>query len=293
MINFDQREVNEMPSLRFNISENTEARILKYLRGGNYKLLKKFYHDSGDKFKNKIETIKNLIENSSKFDERFVLPLDLASVDYRVVGYVMNYIKNENLGNLLTSYNVSDYQKKELLKEVGTLLTYCKELRNKYIELSQFYIGDLQERNFIYNKETGKINIIDLDSCRIGYNEPFESKYLVTSKGIKGMLKYPVNSQGINIPNENSDLYCYSIMILNYIYGGMTQLMNKEEFLEYLNYLNSIGFDKELLSVFARLYSNDDNINPQDFIDTIDENLLPRANRIAYQYQAFGRLKSY
>lgn len=291
MINFDQRQVNGMSSLRFNMGENTEARLLKYSSDGKYKLIKRFYHDSGDIFQNKIQTINELIDNSQRFDERFILPLDFATVDYRVVGYVMNYVQNENLGNLLTSYNVSDYQKKELLKEVGYILSYCKNLRNKYEELSQFYIGDLQERNFIYSKETGRITAIDLDSCRIGYNEPFESKYLVTSKGIKGMLKYPVNGEGVNIPNENSDLYCYSIMILNYIYGGMTQLMSKEEFFEYLNYLNSIGFDKELLSMFSKLYSNDDNVNPQPFIDTINEILLPSANKAVYRKKILGKRK--
>lgn len=62
----------------------------------------------------------------------------------------------------------------------------------KYTELKDFYIGDIHEDNFLVDTEKQEIFVADLDSCKI-------ADYKVT---------------------EETDIYCYIIMILNYLYDG-------------------------------------------------------------------------
>lgn len=90
------------------------------------------------------------------------------------------------------------------------------------------------------------------------------------------LLKYNYNDninngRGFVIANENSDLYCYVVMILNYLFNGSVTRMREEKFYDYLNYLDILGFDKSLINCFEKIILNCDNSNPVDYLDTLTE----------------------
>lgn len=283
MIKFSQSEVNAMATLNLGLSTNKESRILLFGSLFSRKILKKFYIDNGPKFEDKIIVINNLIKNRDKFDSRFILPQELAFVDGRTVGYVMDFVESKNLETLLNSNSVSNFQKILLLKEVGLLLEQCKKLRQKYKELSQFYIGDLHEGNFIYNKKTDRLNIVDLDGCRLQSSNPCIVKYLDTSKEIKELTKkYPRINDSVYIPNENSDIYCYIMMILNYLYQGNVQELSKSEYLNYLDYIYNLGIKQSLVDIFSKVYQEGNNENPFYLLETINDFIVPYLNKMEY-----------
>ena len=73
-------------------------------------------------------------------------------------------------------------------------------------------------------------------------------------------------------PNKDTDLYCYNIMVLNTLFQGDILRLTIDEFYDYLNYLESINIDKELLSLISKLYTEDSNYNIYEYLDTIDNN---------------------
>lgn len=76
--------------------------------------------------------------------------------------------------------------------------------------------------------------------------------------------------------DENTDLYCYTIIILNYLYGENINNMQIEEF---YNYLNNIGIDYKLLECFERIVSNGNNINPVLYIDNLTVSQIGKARK--------------
>ena len=270
--------------IRFDFT-NIEGYIIPIVVNGKKMVLKKFPNNSTC-LNNKVYTIEYLDRFRNLFDDRFILPSMLA-YDDDVVGYTMNYVDNVNLEKLLKSYNFSLNQKIGFLKEIGKILEYCKKIRKNI----PFFIGDLHVNNFIYNKSTKRINVCDLDSSKIGDNDPFCSRYLTCSRGMKNLdFKYLKNDKTY-IPNENSDLFCYNMLILDFLYDGLVEFMTKEEFYDYLNYLDRLHLiNKELLDSFSRIYSDEDNINPYDLLDGISKESLEKAHNVTYQ---FTKMKLY
>ena len=59
-------------------------------------------------------------------------------------------------------------------------------------------------------------------------------------------------------------------MILNFLYKNYVNNLSLEEYYEYLNYLESIGLNKELVDVFYCIVSNEENKNPSSYLESID-----------------------
>ena len=151
----------------------------------------------------------------------------------------------------------------------------------KNSELSDFYLNDIHENNFIVNNETDKINVVDLDSCKIGGNKPFASKYLTMYAPISNMnskykLNNDINFSSCVIPDKNTDLYCYTMMIINFLFKGKANLMNRDKYYLYLDYLRSIGYSYNLLDKFYKIYEYVDN-------ELIDEELNELNNDMIYK----------
>ena len=261
---------------------STESDIIGIYINDNLKIFKKFiYKDTID---NKVYTLNYLDKNSKYFDERFIMPKYFGYYKDKVVGYIMDYVDGINFGTYLDDVGISHQDKMKHLYEVGVLLEDLKSFRKKS-NLSKFYIGDLQERNFILNKKTGKLNICDLDSCSIGNNKPSYSKFLCCSSGIDDFKDKYIMAEGMYVPNINSDIYCYTIMILNYLYYGYVENMNLSEYNEFLNYLDSLKsfgkrlYTKEFIDVISKIYSNEDNINPYYLLDSISEKALRKTRK--------------
>jgi len=239
-------------------------------------LLKKLFLNSGTTFSNKLFTINELIDKKEVINiEEFVMPEKLISVSGNIVGFTMPLINNINFKHILNSNYVSNEQKIEYFIEIGQLLERMKNVR-RYTGIKDFYLGDIHENNFILNKDNGKINVVDLDSCKINGNNNFISKYLYQSDSIINVSKYisldnPYGIRGLYQIDENTDLFCYVMMILNYISGINIVNLSIDEYYDFLDYLHTIGVSSELIDIFSLVYIEKDNVNPYEYLDELSK----------------------
>lgn len=270
---------------------NTEAQIYRFTDKSKWnvseKVAKIFFNDEGDGFGNKLLTLNALMDKKESIDiEEIVMPQKLVISDGKIIGFTMDYIDSINLRDIYQDYKYDFKTGLQYLKQIGEIFEKIQKL-NKYNVVTPFYLNDVHESNFILNKQTGKINVVDIDSCRISNNKPFAARYLTPFSPVSEMpFKYHVcassDALGYIEPNMNSELYCYNIMILNYLYRGDVQKLSIEEFYNYLNYLESIKFPNELLDAFSNLYNYVDNVNPKDLLDMIPDT-FPMAHKNVYK----------
>ena len=150
------------------------------------------YLTNGLVFGNKLQTINSLIDNKNKINiEEIVFPEKIAIVDSQIVGFTMPLIESINLKQALMS-NIPNETKIAYLKQIGEILEKMRLVR-EYTEISEFFINDLHESNFIVDKE-GTVKAIDIDSCKINGNQAFNSKYLSSKSFINVICKYQKNN---------------------------------------------------------------------------------------------------
>ena len=140
------------------------------------------------------------------------------------------------------------------------------------------------------NPNNKELNIVDLDSSRILNNGTFAARYLGPNFFIEDKPhKYiyndnaKLNGPGYIFANENSDLYCYSIMILNFLYGDKITRLKIDDFYKYLEYLNSIGINKNLLDIFNILTNTADNKNPVNYLESLTDKQLEKSKKLVYE----------
>lgn len=255
---------------------NTEAEIFLYPTKEAWKnkllVLKKLYRDTGEIFGNKLYTINELIYRKDDIDiDELVIPEFLAAINSEIVGFTMPYIPNINFQDIMCSSEFSNKQKIVYLKEIGELLEKMRKLR-KYTEVKDFYLNDIHESNFILNTLTNRINVVDLDSSKISNNLASPARYLTPMSQIYFISKYEHKENsigGIYKIDENTEIYCYIVMILKYLYGSSVNRLSMDEFYSYLNYLSNIGISKELIDIFSLIYEGRDNINPYEYLDEL------------------------
>ena len=248
----------------------------------SYKVVKKFYDNKSPIFGNKLLTINNL-ENSKIDIPELVLPQKLVVNNDRLIVYTMDYIEGNNLKELIDDKKYDNLEMIRHLKEIGVILEKINKL-NKY-KTCNFHLNDIHEANFVVDKEK-HIRVVDIDSCKIGNNIPVCAKYLTPFSQIDELPeKYKKCADtriGYIVPDMNTDLYCYNIMILNYLYKDNIQKLDIAEFYSYLNYLNSIGFPYELLDCFSVLYQYNNNVNPYELLELIPKD-MGRAHHKVYE----------
>lgn len=216
----------------------------------------------------------------------FVIPEFLVLLDNKDLYMAIDYINGNNLGDVLKDKNINIRDKKIYLSYIGNTLEEMRHMRENPL-LSDFCLGDLHEDNFIVSNK--KLYTIDLDDAKIDSISPIASylqvgslfSYLHTDKYIiedynPYFVKYKVD--------YNTDMYCYIMVILNFLYGDNVNNMDIEEFYCYLDYLYKIGIDSSLLECFNSISSSDDNINPMNYIDSLTSNQFYRAKKIVYKY---------
>ena len=216
----------------------------------------------------------------------FVIPEFLVLLDNKDLYMAIDYINGNNLGDVLKDKNINIRDKKIYLSYIGNTLEEMRHMRENPL-LSDFCLGDLHEDNFIVSNK--KLYTIDLDDIKIDSISPIVSylqvgslfSYLHTDKYIiedynPYFVKYKVD--------YNTDMYCYIMVILNFLYGDNVNNMNINDFYCYLEYLYKIGIDSSLLECFNSISSSDDNINPMNYIDSLTSNQFYRAKKIVYKY---------
>lgn len=232
------------------------------------KLLKRFHITNGPSFNNKLKTIELLTKYQNIINiKELVFPENLVSVENQIVGYTMELIPSINLEVALSSDEISIDRKIKYLYQIGEILEKMEYVR-KYTELKDFYLNDIHENNFVIDLNLDNIKVVDLDSCKINNNITYTigSRYLQANTIIANIPKYKQDENfpyGCSfLPTRDTDLYCYNIMILNFIYGGEIEKLSIEELYDYLEYLSSIGINPKIIDIFKKLVSNSPNENP-------------------------------
>lgn len=273
---------------------NTEARIFRFEDKGIVKVFKELFFDEGMMFANKLYTLEMIDQARDNIPTDFVLPQELCSVNGQVKGFTMPYINGINLNVFLNDSKVDLKEKIFYLKKIGQLLEHMKMIRRN-TDLKSFYINDLHEGNFIIDKKSYDLKVLDVDSIKIADNKPFNSKYL---SPVSMFTNTPDKYDYFNVdcnnyytagfgyvqPSENSDLYCYNMMILNFLYHGKASHMTIDEYYNYISYLESIGVSQELVNSFLKLMSEGvDNPNPKDLLDSLNEKTLYLSQEKVYK----------
>ena len=183
----------------------------------------------------------------------------------------MPFVKGVNLKVILDSPSIPIEKKIEYLKKVGLILEKMRKVR-LYNGVPDFYLNDLHEGNFVVDAKTNDLKVVDLDSAKIGTNEPVGAKYLRSFSKINTVPKYHQQESvycNTFVVDQNTDLYCYMIMIFNVFFGRNIDDYSKDYFYKYLEYLYSIGVPKEFLAMASNIYDNKDNENPYQYLEAL------------------------
>jgi len=255
---------------------NTEALMLilrknqAKTKNGGRMLLK--YLDAQDDEKvmaRKMYTI-NMLNGSTIYNEieELIVPDYVVVVDGKIVGFAMPLIENhKNLGKILNNNEIGIEDKLNYLKQVGQIISKVQRVDTESFKM-QF--GDLNEFNFIIDSEN-KVKAVDLDSAYVGQDEPPNSAYYLLKNQYISILKdkYKLTKNGVIIPNDNSDLYCYNMIVLNVLSKHDMYKEDIPTYYMYLNHLKDVGIDKELVKIFEQIYLPTPNHNPRKLLEEI------------------------
>ena len=285
IINMSKTKLNSLEPLILpkNVT-STECELFKYPYYGKEKLLKKLHRTDGIIFANKLYTIEALNANKDSMPSNFVLPESLVSINKKIEAFTMKYIKGINLSVILNNPDITYEEKIHYLKSIGRILEQMQNIR-KYTNLNNLYLGDIHEDNFLVERDKQEIYIVDLDSCKIAGNKSFPGRYLTNSSLIKyNNTKYQTLSQTDDLADykidENTDIYCYIIMILNYLYDGRVDRLSLDKFYDFINYLEDIKVNIELIECFNKIVVGGNNINPCNYLDTLTPKQVAGARRL-------------
>ena len=257
---------------------NTEALMLvlpkKYNKEHQHMVFK--YLDAQDDEKamaRKIYTI-NMLNGSDEYRniKELVIPNYVVVVDGKITGFAMPLVENhQNLGYILNDTDDPLPKKLSYIEKLGSIIDKVQRVKGETFKM-QF--GDLNEYNFIIDKDDD-LYAIDLDSAYLGQDEPPNmAYYLLKNQYIKDIKqKYKTTKAGIVIPTDNSDLYCYNMILLNTLAKERLFKMDIPTYYMYLNHLKDVGIDKELIDAFNKIYLPVKNVNPKDMISSIDPKL--------------------
>ena len=285
IINMSKTKLNSLEPLILpkNVT-STECELFKYPYYGKEKLLKKLHRTDGIIFANKLYTIEALNANKDSMPSNFVLPESLVSINKKIEAFTMKYIKGINLSVILNNPDITYEEKIHYLKSIGRILEQMQNIR-KYTNLNNFYLGDIHEDNFLVERDKQEIYILDLDSYKIAGNKSFPGRYLTNSSLIKyNNTKYQTLSQTDDLADykidENTDIYCYIIIILNYLYDGRVDRLSLDKFYDFINYLEDIKVNIELIECFNKIVVGGNNINPCNYLDTLTPKQVAGARRL-------------
>lgn len=230
-------------------------------------LLKKLNNDFGIILSNKLFTVNELITNKDIIDiPELVIPDKLVSVHGKIVGFTIPLVNGNNFGEVLSDDSISVSDKIKYFKEIGYILENMKY----YTPLNDFYLNDIHENNFVLNNDTGKINVVDMDSCKINNNMTMVSLRLSPFSNIYDFNKYEKEESmcgGCYKPSYNTEMYSYIIMLLRFISNYRINEMDVSSYYAYMEYLHKLGISYELIDILASIYSEKDNVNPYLLLD--------------------------
>lgn len=283
IIDYDREDIDRLVSLNINEGVlNTEGTMLLLdslkTRSGGRVLFKYLENQDSPRIMQRKEDIVDYLADSKyRLLDEFVIPEYKIRVDEEIVGFGMEYIENShNLGSIINSDR--DFKtKKKYLTSLGLLIDKVDRVDAD----KKFYFGDLNEYNFLVTDD--KLKAIDLDSSYIegleGITPPSMTYYILRNYNLwKFPNKYKRTNLGIVIPNRDSDLYSYNMIILKILSNYNMHDVDMDTYYNYLLYLESIGIDKNLIDIFRNIYSDDSNLNPGDLVYELDDDVVERTD---------------
>lgn len=262
---------------------NNEARIYRY---EDYVL--KYFNIEIDRYtkemlllefdKNRQDIVLNLPE--------IVMPEFLFYFKNIFRGYLMQFIEGRTLKSVLRDDSISFDKKRECLVKLGEFLEKIDNVRKNNSKLSTLYLNDLHANNVMVTPEGG-IRILETDSMRFNNVGNFSAYYLEVPYGSELLdlkNKYDIHydsfllSEGIEYEemraNRESDMYCYIMMILEFICG---EDIHEKSYVNYKNNINSLlkkGLPVELFEIFMNIYSEQENVNPYKLLYKLENRIL-------------------
>ena len=290
MINLSKREFTKLKPLV--LSEdifNAEGVLFDFEYKGDKKVLKRLNKTNGPVFANKLYSLECLNFNKEYIPNNFIVPDYLVGINNEVEAFAMNRVVGSNLSTILNDSSIDLEEKKYYLKRIGQVLEQMNKIRT-YTPLKDFFIGDLHEDNFVVNLDQKEIYVVDLDSCKIAGNKSSIAKYLTPAallNNVNGKYKTDIDSSYFTsyVVDYNTDIYCYVIVILKYLYNGRINNVSLTEFYNFINYLNDIGVDFNLLECFNKILSNAENENPTNYIDSLTSREVALARTYTRRYK--------
>ena len=219
----------------------------------------------------------------------FCIPDSLVTVAGVVQGMTLPKIEGKNLADILSDSSVPVEDQIFYLQEVGQILEQLKRIRQN-TDVKDIFINDLHESNFIVNEKNHEVYVIDLDSCKIKNNQPTPSKYLTPHSlidSVQGKYQFAEKdcpTYGYVVADENSDLYCYTMMVLNYLYSSNVTKLSLEEYYDYLEYLRTLGYSEKFIAALQTIVIPQKNENISQFLDELSSEQVYRARESVYQY---------
>ncbi len=284
ILHISNDEINNLNKLVLNDNvSNTESDVFFYHYSGRKYVLKELDFFDKNKWDNKIRTLLSIDGNRDVIPNYFIKPEFLLSSNYEIKYWASSFFDGVNLNFILNNKNISFDIKKKYLRRIGYILKQMDYIRRN-TKLNDFYIGDLNENNFIVDS-SGRILICDIDSIKINGNKSSVSKYInpFSLFNKAGTSKYTIDNSVSRVSDyvvdNNTDLYCYNIMIMNFLSGKRINDITIEEFYRYLNYLNDIGIDHNMIEIFNKIILEEDNCNPCYYIDSLTEDKFIKARR--------------
>ena len=246
------KDMNSLRSVLGNKEISQEENINSYTRifVNEYGVVSKIYVGNPEFSRKNIEIIKYLLDNRSLLSDRFIAkPISIIVYKEKTIGYTMPYVSGVTLQEYLSSSFVSRESRATALCSLGKALNSLP---------SNVHIGDLHAQNVIV-QPCEEIRVIDVDGFYVEglHRMTCPLDYLLEDEKEQLPAKYHTDNGEIIISSE-SDLLCYTLIILNYLLGNYNYLsLSKDDRVRYLRFINKRGLDKDIvLSIHSVLFSN-------------------------------------
>lgn len=217
-----------------------------------------------------------------------VIPESLVYVDEVLMAFLMEFINGQSLESFLASPDISYARKINVLEIIGEVIERKRNIDNFPYT---FNFGDLHEGNILIEK--GDVpRFVDLNGISLNNKSVPNCKYLKACRDDLMIFpkKYKTSSLCEIIPSHNTDIFCYEMILMNYISKSDFSRMPVYKVKEYLNYLKSLGFPEQFIHCISKLYSSEENENAYRELSNITPDLLALSSLEQYQKQLVKRI---
>lgn len=259
------KEYKELDKLKFDKGVfHTESEIYIYPNDSN-KILKIYKRKDKPYLDKKYRIINNLFSfiAEEKIKE-LVIPCGIVKINDIFRGEILNKVDGINSSYYLNNKNVDINKKIDILKQIGNILKKIRNSNPKY----NVAFSDVHSDNFMVSND--KVYGIDTTGMKICDIKGVVNNYIFQLSDYN-ISKYELDDFDIIKPSVETDIYCYIMMILKSISGlNDIYLYSVDRYRKYLDELENIGFDINLLNSFNSIYDDyTNNIDPLPYLDTL------------------------